>query len=255
MNTPIEAIIFDMDGVLVDVKSSYREAIKKTVAAVLKESFAQSREISDTPIEILKRIPGFNNDWDLSYALIMLMSKNIPESDYQVHITPVTPEIRTTPQYKRAQDIFQGFYLGEQLYTTLYRRSPPVAAPVGLITKETLLIRRELLQELKNRFSLAIATSRPRFEAIYALTNLQLMPSIFTEETVVAQEDAPREKPFPDPLLEAQKRINKQHCIYVGDTINDITAAQKAGMKSIYIGSHSLGDYQLSDVNNLNTIL
>src|SRR3989338_8882448 len=58
-----EAIIFDIDGVLVDVSKSYREAIKRTV-----ETFRGTRA-TDREIKLIKRKPNSNNDWVVTYAL------------------------------------------------------------------------------------------------------------------------------------------------------------------------------------------
>ena len=60
----IKAILFDMDGVLADVSSSYREAIKKTAGKYL------GRIISDYEIQVLKDEGGFNNDWKLTFELL-----------------------------------------------------------------------------------------------------------------------------------------------------------------------------------------
>ena len=46
------------------------------------------------------------------------------------------------------------------------------------------------------------------------------------------------------------KRIKSKQPIYIGDTINDVIAAKKAGMKSVFVGN-DLGDYQIKNVNNL----
>lgn len=79
----IDTLIFDMDGILVDVSQSYRQAIIETVdiflVQVLKlkpgEEIAPLLDPQD--IDFLKQAGGFNNDWDvtkafLSYFLTML---------------------------------------------------------------------------------------------------------------------------------------------------------------------------------------
>ena len=59
----IQAIVFDMDGVLVDVTESYRETIVKTV-----EHFT-SQTISRDSIQEYKNQGGWNNDWLLSQKI------------------------------------------------------------------------------------------------------------------------------------------------------------------------------------------
>lgn len=61
---PRPTLIFDMDGVLVDVSNSYRTAIKKTY-----EYFA-GKELSYDRISEAKNSGGLNNDWDLTEFLL-----------------------------------------------------------------------------------------------------------------------------------------------------------------------------------------
>ena len=56
--------VFDLDGVVFDVKNSYREAIKKTFA-----SFT-GYECSDEDMQDAKNMGGLANDWDLTHYLI-----------------------------------------------------------------------------------------------------------------------------------------------------------------------------------------
>jgi HAD superfamily phosphatase len=62
MNKPL--IVFDMDGVLVDVTESYRETIAQTV-----EHFTGSR-ISHQKIQEYKNQGGWNDDWKLSHHIV-----------------------------------------------------------------------------------------------------------------------------------------------------------------------------------------
>jgi HAD superfamily phosphatase len=62
MNTPV--LVFDMDGVLVDVTESYREAIAQTV-----EHFTGAR-ISNDQIQDYKNKGGWNDDWQLSHHIV-----------------------------------------------------------------------------------------------------------------------------------------------------------------------------------------
>jgi len=60
----VNLIVFDMDGVLVDVTESYRETIQQTV-----ERFTGKR-VSRETIQDWKNRGGWNDDWALSTALI-----------------------------------------------------------------------------------------------------------------------------------------------------------------------------------------
>ena len=58
-----QLLVFDMDGVLVDVSESYRETIVRTV-----EHFTGKR-ISREQIQEYKNAGGWNNDWALSQRI------------------------------------------------------------------------------------------------------------------------------------------------------------------------------------------
>ncbi len=61
----LRLVLFDMDGVLVDVSRSYRRAIRETVrhfTGAYPEATAAQR---------LKDQGGFHDDWELTHALIL----------------------------------------------------------------------------------------------------------------------------------------------------------------------------------------
>jgi HAD superfamily phosphatase len=68
-------LVFDMDGVLVDVTESYREAIQQTV-----EYFA-GRRVTCELIQDYKNQGGWNNDWDLSHHLVQGFGVEVPYGD------------------------------------------------------------------------------------------------------------------------------------------------------------------------------
>jgi phosphoglycolate phosphatase len=61
---------------------------------------------------------------------------------------------------------------------------------------------------------------------------------------LVCGDTTARAKPFPDPLLEAARRlaIDPAHCLYVGDDLRDIQAGQAAGMGTVAAAWGYLGD-------------
>lgn len=253
MKGKFDAIIFDMDGVLV-TNSSYCLAIKKTVERTLLSSLGIKIKVNDQDIYALKKITGFNNDWDVSFALIGLLGQKTTAEKFGERVKKITGNVRETNNYKYIKEIFQAFYLGERIYRFVYKNNPPFKFRPGLIERENLLIEIKLLRKLSGNFQLGIATSRPRYEALFTANNLQVAPQFIKEEFIVAKEDALKEKPDPAPLVEAVKRIKAKNPIYIGDTINDVIAAQKAGMPCIFIGNKKLGDYQFTNVNQIQEI-
>jgi HAD superfamily hydrolase (TIGR01548 family) len=78
---PFNLIVFDMDGVLIDVSGSYREAARKTARRFL--AGAKGCEKLPEPLfpmedlAHLKESGGLNNDWELTAALLHLLFLHI----------------------------------------------------------------------------------------------------------------------------------------------------------------------------------
>ncbi|MFH1642083.1 MAG: TIGR01548 family HAD-type hydrolase [Nanoarchaeota archaeon] len=187
----MKAVIFDMDGVLVDVSSSYRRTIIETV------EFFINQKITDNDIQKLKDKGGYNNDWDLTKALI---GKGIPKSDIQSK--------------------FQEIYLGSKFD--------------GLIRNDRWLMEPKLLKQLRDKFRLGIVTGRPRPEAEYAL-RCSKTTGFF--DVLITMDDYPEQKPDPVLLERALKKLNCTEGYYIGDTIDDMQMAVNAGMIGIGITS------------------
>jgi len=117
-------LIFDIDGVLADASKSYRIAIKKTA-----EYFTEQK-IGVKEVQDYKSKSGYNNDWDLTDAIIKSRGKNIPK--------------------KKIIKKFQQYYL-------------------KLRNNEKWLLDKSILKALSKKYRLAILTGRPRNEAFYLL--------------------------------------------------------------------------------------
>jgi len=243
-----------MDGVLVN-NSSYCTAIQQTVELVLWNKFKTRKTIRIEYIEVIKGITGFNNDWDTSFALIRLLEDGVRVEKFRGEVKQITPEVRMTKEYQKVKDVFQGMYLGDTLFRQIYKYSSPLKLKRGLISQETLLIDLTILKKLASKYRLGIATSRPRFEALYAVNNLKLNPEYISKDFLIAKEDVTREKPYPDPLLKAKQKMKVNNPIYVGDTINDVIAAKAAKMKCIFVGKQKLGNFQIRQSNQLLEVL
>jgi HAD superfamily phosphatase len=241
-NLRVDAVLFDLDGTLVDESKSYREAIRRTAQCLLSEPVATEEALA------IKHHPGLNNDWDAAWALIAQRRGGAP--------LPPTAEGRQTSEYQSLVNIFQTYYLGSACWEHLSGETAPFVWDRPLIHRETLLVSRETLDELRP-FQLGIATSRPRVEALMALEQ-HALESYFPPQNLVAREDALREKPDPAPLLELTGRLDCRRPVYVGDTVNDALAAEAAGMPFVALGPLLLGldlPYRLPDVNGLPALL
>ena len=74
---PLDILIFDMDGVLIDVSKSYRKTIEKTIQIYLGTCLGlksgRKKLPLDEAISLFKAAGGFNNDWDLTSGLLLYL--------------------------------------------------------------------------------------------------------------------------------------------------------------------------------------
>jgi HAD superfamily phosphatase len=123
---PKDLLIFDMDGVLVDVTESFRETIRQTV-----EHFT-GRQITFERIQDYKNKGGWNDDWALSHRLVR-----------DTGIENVS--------YDEIVDYFQKIFHGD--------------GTNGNILREKWVASNGLFDRLDSRFALAVFTGRLRWEA------------------------------------------------------------------------------------------
>ena len=192
-----DALLFDMDGVLADVRRSYRAAIASACA-----SFGV--RVSPEEIEAAKARDGANDDWAVTHRLL---------ADAGVATTLAEATAR-----------FEAAYQGTD-------------AEPGLRRHERLIPRRELLADLARRFKLAVVTGRPRQDAERFLEDHGIGRFF---GAVVCREDAPL-KPDPAPLRVAMERLGAGSAWMLGDTPDDVRAAQAAGVVPVGVASPGAG--------------
>ena len=75
-------VLFDIDGVLVDIRKSYNATIKRTVEYMLKFIIGRSFRtlVTDQIILKFRQSGGFNNDTDTSYAITLAILANQPKN-------------------------------------------------------------------------------------------------------------------------------------------------------------------------------
>uniref|UniRef100_A0A7S3PMG0 Imidazoleglycerol-phosphate dehydratase n=1 Tax=Aplanochytrium stocchinoi TaxID=215587 RepID=A0A7S3PMG0_9STRA len=192
----LEALIFDMDGVLAEVSQSYRKAIQFTA-----KSYGE--EVTQEDITAAKLKGNANDDWKLTQRLLKERGVNIP-------LEEVTEK-------------FQEFYLGTD-------------TQIGLRELESLIPSRGLLLELRKRckVGMAVVTGRPRDECLFFLDQYKLR-GLFVDKNgapaLVCMNETPS-KPSPEPVLLALKQLgvtDPSKTIMLGDTPDDIRAAKAAG--------------------------
>ena len=123
-------VIFDVDGVLVDVRGSFHRSIIETI------HFFTGRRVTYSEIHQWKNRSGYNDDWRLTTDWIASLGKPIP--------------------YAKVKARFQKFYWGT--------KDQP-----GNVSREKWLITQSRLERWSRRADLALFTGRTRRELWYTL--------------------------------------------------------------------------------------
>ena len=237
----VDAVVLDIDGVLVDVADSYRRAIIESVDRVC------GKTIDRDAIQSFKDAGGFNNDWELTdaAALYVIARREGLQMDVEtftdriaeggggldaakavVGDLPRVAQARVRDQWEtdRLRDTFQALYLGEELYRELEGGDPPFAAP-GYIHDEPTLVDPETIDDLTDRFDVGVLTGRPAAEAEIALARVGLdVP----EEHRFTMDDWEEGKPHPRALVTLAERFDAERVAFAGDTLDDVRTARNA---------------------------
>ncbi len=147
-----EALLWDMDGVLADVSSSFRRAIVETATSY-------GVELSADAIDAAKAEGGANDDWELTQRLL---AKCGVEADLE----------EVTERFER---LYQG-----------------TEATPGLYRQEQVLPARDALERMATKLPMAIVTGRPRSDALRFLTDhdlTELFPVVICREDAPLKPD------------------------------------------------------------------
>lgn len=189
---PRPLFVFDLDGVVFDVKNSYRLAIKKTF-----EHFT-GYECSDSDMQAAKNLGGLSNDWDLTAYLIKKAGK---KADYNELI-----------------NVFQDLFF-----------KPEREGSKGLIDNEEPVFRQEFFEHLTGFADCAVFTGRPKDEAFYSLEKFGIKKYF---SYFVCNEDVEgNHKPSPYGLNKIKSSTPHTSIYYFGDTVDDIKAGVDAGVR------------------------
>jgi HAD superfamily phosphatase len=238
----VEAVVLDVDGVLVDVADSYRRAIVETIEHV------HGERIDRAAIQQFKDAGGFNNDWELTDAIALYVLARDAGMEHTLdqfttdiagmggglgaartvvseELTPATRE-RVFAAWDRdhLREVFQQLYLGPALYRE-FEGDEPTLDTTGYIHDEPVLIEAETLDALSDRYALGVLTGRPAAEADIALDRAGLdVP----ETHRFTMDDWAGGKPDPDALVRLADRFDADSVAFAGDTLDDVRTAVNA---------------------------
>ncbi|MDH5698183.1 MAG: phosphatase, partial [Nitrosopumilus sp.] len=199
----IDAVIFDCDGVLIDITKSYDLTIIKTTQYVLKH-FAHIEDSIDVDSKIIdgfKATGGFNDEVDLTYAaIISIVAAKKLEKDQTnfifdvinhsdssgivsvekfienlVEISDIKKQLsypgthHENPLYR----IFDQIFYGPELYKKLFNNTSSFSES-GLIERDDVILDDFLIEKLLKKFNskIAMVTGRGKESVSYSLKSL-----------------------------------------------------------------------------------
>jgi HAD superfamily phosphatase len=238
----VDAVVLDVDGVLVDVENSYRRAIRETIDHVHDET------IPGEAIQQFKNAGGFNNDWELTdaatlYVLARREGLGLSIDQYTdaiaatggglaaartvlgEELTPAECErVLAAWDADRLRAVFQQLYLGSDLYRDLEEAEPDIDAP-GYIHDEPVLVEEATIRALTDRYAVGVVTGRPAAEAEIALDRAGLSVPPDHRFTMDSWEGG---KPDPGALVTLADRFDADAVAFAGDTLDDVRTAINA---------------------------
>ncbi len=264
-----DGIIFDCDGVLIDITKSYDLTIIKTTKYILENisKINDSINIDSKIIDGFKSTGGFNDEVDLTYAsiisivaakklqrdqreLIFEVIKNcdtsgiISAEKYIEKLTEID-EIKNKLSYPGTHHdnllykIFDQIFYGPELYEKLFKIKSNFSES-GLIENDIVIISDSLISKLKLKFNskISIVTGRGKESVRYSLKKL-LNQFDLDNSTFLEDESRNIAKPNPSSLIRSIKGMGSNNSILVGDSMEDLIMAKKAteqGYKTTFCG-------------------
>jgi HAD superfamily phosphatase len=253
-------VLFDIDGVLVDIRKSYNAAIKETVEYMLKFITGRSfqRLVTDQIILKFRQSGGFNNDTDTSYAITLatlanppknisegrkflaLVAENADESGsisvekfLAIYDIDKWKKVLTYPapvKDSMLARVFNEIFYGPDLFRKQDHLEPKYwTTDRPLIKNDKLAVSVKTMKKLNKMFkgNLAIVSGRSRLAAEYSLKPII---KYFNSDACVFLEDKKREyaKPHPYAVKHAMTMMRARTAIYVGDSVEDLLMARRA---------------------------
>jgi len=254
----LDAVIFDMDGVLLDITQSIRVVNCLAVPYFLRTVLgwpAPDDLLTSNDIEMFKNAGGFNDDWDLTYALVLhyiAKGREHPGASpetlnvFQPKLTRYAARIKDRGGWLRAAEdiafehltredrlavetdyrkylikqIFQEMFAGEHC-ERIYGFKASLYTGPGYVNQDKPLLD---LAKLPQDKILGVQTGRTYEEAQIGLEFCNLQTQV-AETSLITKRDG-FHKPQPGGLAKLAKTLGFSNGIYIGDTLDDLKAVQ-----------------------------
>jgi HAD superfamily hydrolase (TIGR01548 family) len=238
----VDTVVLDIDGVLLEVADSYRQAVVDSVDRVYGET------VDRESLQAFKDAGGFNNDWLVTDAVALYVLARAAgfESDIEAFTDGIAAhggglegaeaelaaelpnatfeEIIEQWDPEELRTVFQALYLGSELFRELEGEEPPFET-AGYIRDEPVLVESETLEALTDRYNVGVVTGRPAAEATIALDRVGLDVD---DDHRFTMDNWEQGKPHPYALMTLAERFESESLVFVGDTLDDVKTAVNA---------------------------
>ncbi len=207
-------VIFDVDGVLIDVSKSYHYSILDTV-----KHFSQ-KEVKKEELLDIKFSFNINNDWDASLAGILYVKSGLSLEEFKKEFSPYSQSLEdiyrfskekniNLPEYQELVDFFEKVY-------SEHRK------------KEEMIFPHDVLERVSKKADvLGVITGRPFEDLDYSFKIFDLYKYF---DYIITENDIPEpnlRKPSSYPLkLFFEKIAYQEPVFYIGDTLADLKMVQ-----------------------------
>ncbi len=254
-----DVMVFDMDGVLMDVHHSYPVVICQTVDQFLRELGFGGDAAAVTPEETayFKAAGGFNSDWTLAQGLVLiyLVKSDLAGSRHVDGLRQIAPDLvtvaRACGQYggglpglntalsqlvdgpqmeriaaewdrERITRLAQEFYAGDEA-ATVFGVSNHTVTGEGLMRRERPLIHADDLKQAALRYGLYTGRNQGEVQMAIQMAGLT---GIFDDRAMIT-ESLGIHKPNPEGLFRIQRALSPRLMIYAGDNLDDWQTAAR----------------------------
>ncbi|HYZ88172.1 MAG TPA: HAD family hydrolase [Myxococcales bacterium] len=242
----VQAVIFDVDGVLLDARASYHavaeEAARRAVSEVIGEPctapFDRSREVA-----AFKAAGRFNDDWEMTRGIALLLHLRQRGARPELQrflaaargrgvsgLAEALPTIAPLYPQERISRLCGALYGGRshcrQLFGFDAEDAIADAPERGFWEREEILADPGILAQVARRFPIALYTGRNPSETALALLRCEL----HVEERLCWVADGRARKPDPQGLVWLCNEMVRPggEALFVGDTADDHAAANAA---------------------------
>jgi len=281
-----DTIIFDVDGVLWAAQDAYNQCTLFVARKLAQENGWPDAGLALEHVLAFKRGGGFNSDWDMIWALVVLLQARAagripPERSWfdlakenagrgkswaETYAGPDAPDMDELQKY------YDAHYWGADLYPDIYDAPPVVEYRPGFAHAERPYVQPDFFSRLRAAGvrQVGIITGRNRNEMRTTCAGLDFA-GLLVKDAVFTHEDG--QKPDPSLLERAIATLETDNVVMVGDSLDDLRLVlnyrqlpadrQEAQTLSVIIDHYDnpqhwrdLGaDMVLTDINQLPALL